>query len=68
VEETFTLEIFSKRYTLLHALQHFFTSRVIQKAFDELGNRDVASLISAFKGNVLPCLNDHNGKRVLRIT
>ncbi len=52
---------------LLHALQHYFTSRVIQKAFDELSNRDVASLISAFKGNVLLCLNDHNGK-ILRFT
>jgi pumilio RNA-binding family len=38
------------------------TSRVIQKALDELSNRDVASLISTFKGNVLLCLNDHNGE------
>jgi pumilio RNA-binding family len=28
---------------------------------DELSKRDVADLISTFKGNVLLCLNDHNG-------
>lgn len=43
------------------------TSRVIQKALDELSKRDIASLISTFKGNVLLCLNDHNGK-ILSIT
>ncbi|KAL3807999.1 hypothetical protein ACHAXA_011161 [Cyclostephanos tholiformis] len=40
--------------------------RVIQKALDELSNRDVASLISTFKGNVLLCLNDHNGNHVIQ--
>lgn len=38
-------------------------SRVIQKAFDELSREEVANLVSTFKGNVIFCLNDHNGAK-----
>lgn len=36
-------------------------SRVIQKALDELSNRDIANLIATFHGKAILCLNDHNG-------
>mmetsp|Transcript_26745 Transcript_26745/g.49188 ORF Transcript_26745/g.49188 Transcript_26745/m.49188 type:complete len:553 (-) Transcript_26745:957-2615(-) len=40
--------------------------RVIQKAFDELSKKDVANLISTFKGNVLLCLYDRHGNHVIQ--
>ena len=43
------------------------TSRVIHKAFDNLNNIDVANLISTFNGNVLRCLHDDNGERILHL-
>jgi hypothetical protein len=44
-----------------------FSSRVIQKALDELSNRNVANLIATFHGNARDCLDDHNGKTSLRV-
>ena len=53
---------------LIHIPRFSFvtSSRVIQKAFDELSQRDFANLVSTFEGNVLLCLHNHNGNHVIQ--